>query len=363
MIILAKPLAASFAGSALDPRARILLPHATDHRKLVLAGSNYLPINIGGRWFFVDQDIEIDMAADLDTGALQAAKDYCVYACYNGGSLVFLASLNTTAPAGYTADNSLKIGGGHTLCVAVGVIAGHALTGYLATDLLPASIWDLRHRPAGIAGAAGMVYSDKLNLWVDIYLQSGTGVSTASAYGAAITDTRVWMDHVDDLAAVGKTLLDDSEFQVFVDGSNEKTNIVGSADPVTTGGHVDTAGRRMISAIGCEDCCGVMWQWLRDQTYRFDGAANHTHQVTVSGDPETVASGNPSADVAPGWNWYALPGNKGSLYRQGTYGDAKLLAGGSWSYGANCGSRARLAYHWRWFAYANIGGRGRAAAR
>ena len=28
------------------------------------------------------------------------------------------------------------------------------------------------------------------------------------------------------------------------------------------GGHVDTAGRRMISFIGCEECCGYLTQWL-----------------------------------------------------------------------------------------------------
>ena len=87
-----------------------------------------------------------------------------------------------------------------------------------------------------------MVYCAKLDLWVDIYLQSGTGASTASVPGATITDTRIWNDHVDDLAAVGKVLLDDSEFQIVAEGSNQKTNIAGSADPVTTGGHRDTAG-------------------------------------------------------------------------------------------------------------------------
>jgi hypothetical protein len=47
-------------------------------------------------------------------------------------------------------------------------------------------------------------------------------------------------------------------------GSNEQTTIQGAADPNTTGGHVDTAGRRMISNIGLEDCCGVLWQFAMD---------------------------------------------------------------------------------------------------
>ena len=115
-----------------------------------------------------------------------------------------------------------------------------------------------------------MTYDEATNLWVDIYLASGTGDSTASANGATISDTRNWMDFVDDFHAVGKLLLSDTEFQSIAAGSNEETNITGSADPVTTGGHVDTAGRRMISNIGCEDCCGAMYQWLRTSSMRAD---------------------------------------------------------------------------------------------
>jgi len=181
-----------------------------------------------------------------------------------------------------------------------------------------------------------MVFSDQANIWVDIYLQSGTGSTTASAYGGTITDTRTWMDHVDDLAAVKKGMLDDGEFQVIAEGSNQETNITGSADPGTTGGHVDTASRRMVSNIGCEDCCGALWQWLKDQSYQ--------HPTTV------------------GFNWYDL-GSKGSLYNQGgTDGnaDVKLLAGGSWAVAAYCGSRARGAANYRWSTAASIGCRGRA---
>jgi hypothetical protein len=179
-----------------------------------------------------------------------------------------------------------------------------------------------------------MVWSDQAKIWVDIYLQSGTGASTKSANGGTITDTRDWMDFVDDLGAVGKRLLDDGEFQRIAEGCNQETNIAGSADPGTTTGHVDTAGRRMISNIGCEDCAGVVHQWLLDQSYRVGtGAA---------------------------WNWYDLPGAKGSLYNYSTAGDAdvKLLAGGAWTVGAYCGSRCRAAANYRWYVPSNISARG-----
>ena len=63
---------------------------------------------------------------------------------------------------------------------------------------------------------------------------------------------------------VRKRLLFDNEFASIASGSNEGTSIYGLADPGTTGGHKDTAKRRMISFIGCEDCCGAMWQWAED---------------------------------------------------------------------------------------------------
>ena len=60
------------------------------------------------------------------------------------------------------------------------------------------------------------------------------------------------------------------------------------------------------------------------------------------------------------WAYYNLPGTVGSLYRQGIYGDVKLLAGGGWNNGSSCGSRYRYAGCSRWSASAksSIGGRG-----
>ena len=286
-----------------------------------------------------DMHLELNTNATWDTGtalndAARAGHDYYVYACDNSGTLALLVSANSTYPTGYTAATSRKIGGFHCLCVAVGTIAGHTLTGFAQGEILPQSVWDLKHRP--ICEPAGMVWSDEARVWVDIYLASGTGVSTVSVNGGTISDTRDWMDFVDDFGAVKKQLLDDAEFQLIAAGSNEETNITGSADPGTTGGHVDTAARRMISNIGCEDCAGALWQWLRDQSYR--------------------------PPATPGWEWYNLPGSKGSLYNYGGAAgdaDAKLVAGGFRTSAADCGSRCRGADYSRWAASAAIGGRGR----
>lgn len=324
--------------------SRSLLPTSSQTTITMLAPLSVIINNLSFA-LSTDSSIDLDDQGYWDTpggeiASNRAGKDVTIFGVYSDAGLSFVLSFNSTIPFGYTENTSRKIGGFHCLCVDVGTISGHALTGLLAGDILPASVWDLEHRPA--CDPAGMVYSDQADLWVDIYLQSGTGAATASAYGATITDTRIWMDHVDDLAAVGKRLLWDGEFQIIAEGSNQKTNISGSADPVTTGGHVDAADRRMISNIGCEDCCGVMYQWLMDTQFK------------ISSMPDT---GDPA------FGWYTLPGNKGSIYRQGSSGDTKLLSGGSWSNGSNCGSRCRSAYYVRWDASSSFGARGCARSK
>ena len=303
-----------------------------------------LVVGINGTVYALTTQTEIDLsnAANWDTAtpdytvaSARAGKDFYVYACEpaSGNTPDIVLSASSTYPSGYTADNSRKISGFHCVCANIGTITGHPLSGFVAGDILPLSVWDLRHRPK-TASPEGMVWSEAANIWVDIYLQSGTGATTASAYGATITDTRTWMDHVDDLSDVNKRLLDDGEFQKIAAGGNEETNIAGSADPGTTGGHNDTSGRRMVSSIGCEDCAGVMHQWLSDQSYRYSGTTSFA--------------------------WVDLPGGKGDIYIQGSTADVKLQAGGDWGVGAGCGSRCRVADGSRWNAYSGAGARGAA---
>lgn len=298
---------------------------------VAVKGSNNIPINIGNNWYLLDTDITLSTATDMDTGAISNGKNYYVYLCESAGSVVGKISLNSTVPTGFTAATSRKIGGFHTLCVNAGVIAGHLLTGYLANEILPLSVWDLKHRPR--SNPEGMVYDPNINKWVDIYLTSGNLLTTASVYGATISDTRNWMDFVDDGHVVLKRLASDDEFQGLAEGSNEETNITGSADPVTTGGHVDTAGRRMIANNGCEDCAGAMAQWLRTSSARL---SNGTVGINID-----------------------LPGTKGWFWTYGTngLGNTQLLAGRYWGDGTSCGSRGRNAGFVRFDAIAEIGGR------
>jgi hypothetical protein len=475
---------ADYMNFYLDKTKRILGVGADNVTLKVLGATNGpIPLKVGSRWFVVSTDAVVSSVTDLDTGTLAAGTDYYVYACDNAGVIDYVVSANSTYPSGYTADTSRKIGGFHTLSVGVGTISGHTLTGFVAKDILPASIWDLKHRARNLNNA-GLVYDSSTQLWVQIYLASANGAtSVQSVNGATILDTEDWNSFVERGGVAGMRLLSDSEFQIAVKGCNEETSITGSADPVTTGGHVDTASRRMITNKGMEDTSGVVNQWLLDQGYRFDMvaanislvAASSTttvyHAASLGGNPVYVKfaqSGMPyfccnmattttdkwvtlgtnqrfvikhDADAAtgglqlymnrsatepgkllinntahgknvyiatnydgavvvqlvhdasaatngvavnfddgadqrmeatfsnsanntfdscyfsPSFNYYNLPGTVGSLYKQGDYGDVKLLAGGYWSLSSNAGSRCRSANYYRGGAGASFGGR------
>ena len=326
-------LACVLANMSLNKLTRTI--EYKDADEVTIKGSNNIGFELNGKWWVLDTDVDLATGSDMDTGAISNGKDYCVYACDNSGTLEFLISLASTYPAGYAVATSRKLGGFHTLCVDVGTIAGHPSAYATANSILPQSVWDLKHRALNKnMSNAGLVYNDSNPGWEFIYLGSDDGASgVQSVYGATILDTIDWMDYTDRLAKVGMIMEDDGEFQSLAAGSNAETNITGSADPVTTGGHVDTASRRMISNIGCEDCCGALRQWLKDQSMFFDDA---------------VVAG-----------WYDLPGSKGSLYRRVDSNDVKLLAGGDWTNAARCGSRCRSATDYRWDTHTDVGGRGR----
>ena len=282
------------------------------HSLRMLSGTG---ISVGSGGFSTYEDIELDVADLLDTGTIQAGKDYCVYLTTDK---TFVVSLNSTFPTGTLADgatafnagNTRKIGGFHTLCVDAGEIDGHPLSGFSAGDILPASVWCLNHRP--YSEPAGMVYCEALDFWVDIYLQSGTGEATASVFGGTITHTRCQPDHTEDMFSVRKKLLSDEEFSAAADGSNQLTVVSGEFQE-TTGGHVDMAGRRLVSSIGCEDCCGNFWQFLR-------------------------TSGPAGGD---GGVWAEIPGGKGNMLGN----IFSIFAGGYRLSNENSGPRARGGYN------------------
>jgi hypothetical protein len=302
-------------------------------------------INIGGNGYISLSNTSLALSA-VATAANRAGKNIYVYACQpsSGISPTFVLSTSSTVPSGYTATTSRKIGGFHCLCAAVGTISGHTLSGYATGDAIPNSQWDLLHRP--VSDPEGMVYVEGISKWVDIYLTSYNGTKLASVYGGTIADgyssTPFHGEKFAEYAGLcGKSLLNRDEFMVVAKGSNEGTNITGSADPGTTGGHTDTASRRMISNYGLEDCCGVMWQWTNDIAMFGNSAA-----ATLPSTSQT--SSTDGAQYLNGFSWQTDGRSVSNIYIDSTaslYGNSygvveRVRVGGAWGVGSACGSRA-----------------------
>lgn len=364
------------------PVAQMIQPLAGSRRGLVLKGGSYIRLDVPGVdpypfiWS-VPQDLTVVNAEQLlDTGSsFVPGRDYSVYTVLGGDreSAALAVSLNTTAPAGATAATSRKIGGFHTLCqsagpdrtyVRGGQVVPHDLNGFAAGDILPLSLWDLKHRPRqDRTPPPGMVYERYLGFWVDIYLQSGTGPSTQSAFHGPIVHTREYVEHVEDMLCVGKVLLDDAEFAAAALGSPELVSVNGATQAAAqdggAGGRSVTNGQRMLSYCGCEEMCGSMWQWLR--TYGAGVEGQTILNTAAEGQPPAYAWVNMGSAVGPtaaartGYGPYVQAGGKGLQWGVNT----PLLAGGVWHNAAGSGSRARNGANSRSHASAALCGRGR----
>ena len=268
------------------------------------------------------QTLNLSLAATWDSvspdyrvAANRAGKDFYVYVVLVGGVVLsLLCSANATTPNGYTAITSRCVAGFHCLCLSAGTISGHPASGYLTGDIIPPSVWDLRFRP--VCGPEGMRYVAGVNNWQDIYIPSVVGGVLRPVFGGTMADGASspafdWYDSVEWLGRIGKRLPTQIEFMAGAVGSNEGTNIAGSTDPGTAGGHTDTAGRRMISATFGEDYCGVIWQ---------RGIEPGAVAGTAAWKDQYVA---------------ARTSQRGQSYQE----PARVALGGSWSSDVNCGSR------------------------
>lgn len=300
------------------------------------------------------------------TASKRAGKDVRIYACApaSGTAPVFKLSINNSAPTGYSTQTSRQIGGFHCLCNAVGTIADHTLSGYAQGDILPASVWDLRHHAVSEYGSDGMVYCN--GLWVDIYLAGWNGSELVSAWMAPIACGSTFGTNpalpdegcsgesfAEEAAKVGKRLVTRDYFMAIAEGSNQRTNISVNSNPYRTGGYKDTKNIRMISNCGCEDCCGVCWQFTADlfdsgalvydslngkliqqlDTYETSNKKFNT-RVADAREESVWEDTRTTLDTVP--NTYNTSG-------RGSGVDTwlrRLLVGGSYSDGTVCGTRA-----------------------
>ena len=293
-------------------------------------------VDVGGKSLtqYSGQTLDLSVAANWDavtptdytTGSNRAGKDFYVYACWPtiGHTPKLVLSANSTIPAGYTSTNSRKLGGFPCVCVNYGTISGHPLSGYVAGDIIPNGVWCLKNR-CETQSNEGLAYDNEIGAWGYIYLASQiTAGVPGSVFNGTIWSNISWLNAVDAALAAKMRFPWDAEYQSMAALSNEGTSIAGGVDPTVTGGHSDTATRRMVSRFGFEDMCGCKDHWLQDQSFQYDNST---------------------------WGNLVLPGNRGSIYRQGTYGDVKMVAGGVYNAGVNAGSRGRnLSYARQSFA-------------
>ena len=152
---------------------------AYDKDTIVIKANTVIALQVTGeteaRMYKVNTDTQYDLSRILDTGSVTNGTNYYIYLVAGSGTSVdIVASTNSTYPLGYSASNSRKIGGLHTLCVSVtssnapalvdtNIWTTHPAIGYSAGDIIPNSVWCLTHRP--ISDPSGMVYVDKIDMW------------------------------------------------------------------------------------------------------------------------------------------------------------------------------------------------------
>lgn len=283
--------------------------------RIFVNNSEAYKLSLDPLWFVNTEDQIIEAESLLDEGSVfQNGKNYALYLvpneAYTGVELK--VSLNQTAPDGYSPLDTRRIAGWHTECADVGTVtwdSDHPLSGWLAGDILPQSVWTLYHRPYA-PPAAGVVYVEcGRPFWRTIYDHSGTLETTNFEYGGTITRNRTFYGHFKDMAAVGFSLPTYEQVALSGIGCEELKAVMGKAESsiTTAGGHINESSHRIVSRVGAEDCVGCTWK------------------------PTTIA-----AIGGSGWNTDASVGVH-------QYGNVQLLlVGGAWADSGHTGPLATL---------------------
>ena len=323
-------------------------------------------IAVGGAGIFKTGNTVLN-ASNLDIGAAFAVgSDYYVYICdsrQDAQDEQYIISLNSTYPSGWNASNSRKIGGFHYgRCRKIndnmqpvnssGAIFGTGWESAVSNGILPRSVWTLGHRPK--CSPEGMVYLGG-GTWVDIYLNSDDGAQgLKSEYNCAPmtgTEGMNWYTFTERLMKSGKRMPDYSEFCAYAFGSPQGLDGANTnAWTATTNTGRGTTGSvvNAVSAVGCVDAVGRVWEWLNDLITRAEHATNTEFHPTVA------------------WGWdkksplrdNATKYDVGNIYQYYAYSLAALVAGGSWGSGVRAGARAVDCFHYPWRVLTAIGVRG-----
>ena len=323
-------------------------------------------IAVGGAGIFKTGNTVLN-ASNLDIGAAFAVgSDYYVYICdsrQDAQDEQYIISLNSTYPSGWNASNSRKIGGFHYgRCRKIndnmqpvnssGAIFGTGWESAVSNGILPRSVWTLGHRPK--CSPEGMVYLGG-GTWVDIYLNSDDGAQgLKSEYNCAPmtgTEGMNWYTFTERLMKSGKRMPDYSEFCAYAFGSPQGLDGANTnAWTATTNTGRGTTGSvvNAVSAVGCVDAVGRVWEWLNDLITRAEHATNTEFHPTVA------------------WGWdkksplrdNATKYDVGNIYQYYAYSLAALVAGGRWNDGVRAGARAVNCSYYPWCVSTSLGVRG-----
>ena len=323
-------------------------------------------ISVGGSGIFKTVNTLLN-AANLDIGsAFAVGSDYYVYICdsrIDGQDEQYVISLNSTYPSGWNASNSRKIGGFHYgRCRKVdgnmqpvnssGVIFGTGWESAVSSGIVPRSVWTLGHRPK--CSPEGMVYLGG-GTWVDIYLNSDDGAhGLKSEYNCAPmtgTEGMNWYTFTERLMKSGKRMPDYSEFVAYAFGSPQglddaNTNAWSATE--NTGRGVTGSVVNAVSAVGCVDAVGRVWEWLNDLITRAEHAKNATYHASEAWGWDLTS---PLRDAATKYD-------VGNIYQYYYASLAALRAGGGWADGAHAGARAVCCSDYPWYVYSAVGVRG-----
>ena len=323
-------------------------------------------IAVGGAGIFQTGNTVLN-ASNLDIGAAFAVgSDYYVYICdsrQDAQDEQYIISLNSTYPSGWNASNSRKIGGFHYgRCRKIndnlqpvnssGAVFGTGWESAVSNGIVPRSVWTLGHRPK--CSPEGMVYLGG-GTWVDIYLNSDDGAQgLKSEYNCAPmtgTEGMNWYTFTERLMKSGKRMPDYSEFCAYAFGSPQGLDGANTnAWTATTNTGRGTTGSvvNAVSAVGCVDAVGRVWEWLNDLITRAEHATNADYHPTAA------------------WGWdkksplkdNATKYDVGNIYQYYAYSLAALVAGGRWGSGVVAGARAVRCYSYPWGVDTTVGVRG-----
>ncbi len=323
-------------------------------------------IAVGGAGIFQTGNTVLN-ASNLDVGAaFSVGCDYYVYICdsrQDAQDEQYIISLNSTYPSGWNASNSRKIGGFHYgRCRKIndnlqpvnssGAVFGTGWESAVSNGIVPRSVWTLGHRPK--CSPEGMVYLGG-GTWVDIYLNSDDGAQgLKSEYNCAPmtgTEGMNWYTFTERLMKSGKRMPDYSEFCAYAFGSPQGLDGANTnAWTATTNTGRGTTGSvvNAVSAVGCVDAVGRVWEWLNDLITRAEHATNADYHPTAA------------------WGWdkksplrdNATKYDVGNIYQYYAYSLAALVAGGYWGDGVGAGARAVYCDFFPWHVGSVVGVRG-----